>query len=92
MERAASNTQLFQIIRVENQKIIYEAYTATGKRYDQFSLTRKKNGTNKFQDLAPANQKENLELPPPVQKSMKEEDINIYRQKLRQYLQRKAAN
>jgi 3',5'-cyclic AMP phosphodiesterase CpdA len=92
MERAASNTQLFQIIRVENQKITYEAYTATGKRYDQFSLTRRNNGTNKFKDLAPASYPENLELPPPVQKSMKEEDIEVYRQRLRQYLQRKAAN
>jgi len=91
MERAASNTQLFQIIHVDNQKITYQAYTATGKLYDGFSLTRKKNGTNKFQDQAPANQPENLELPPATQKGMKEEEIKEYREKLNRYLSRKAA-
>lgn len=91
MERAASNTQLFQIIRVDNHKIAYEAYTATGKLYDGFSLTRKKNGTNKFQDQAPANRPENLEMPPATQKGMKAEEIEEYRQKLNRYLTRKTA-
>ena len=92
MERAASNTQLFQIIRVDNHKITYEAYTATGKLYDGFSLTRKKNGTNKFQDQAPANRPENLELPPATQKGMKPEEIDEYRKKLNQYLLRKSSS
>ena len=40
IERAAENTQLFQLINVEENKISYEAFTATGQLYDAFELIK----------------------------------------------------
>ena len=42
MERKAGNTQLFQIITVDGDKVLYKAFTARGDLYDAFEL--KKNG------------------------------------------------
>lgn len=38
--RRAENTQLYQVIRVENDRLRYEAHTATGELYDAFDLVR----------------------------------------------------
>src|SRR5690606_18410768 len=46
MDRAASNTQLYQLISIEGNRLSYEAYTATGKLYDAFDLVKQKNKPN----------------------------------------------
>lgn len=40
MDRAAENTQLFQVIRVASDTLRYHAYTATGDVYDAFDLVK----------------------------------------------------
>ncbi|MGI9175035.1 MAG: hypothetical protein ACR2GR_06930 [Rhodothermales bacterium] len=40
MDRAAENTQLFQVIRVASDTLRYHAYTATGELYDAFDLVK----------------------------------------------------
>ena len=40
MRRAAEDTQLYQIIKVDGQQIVYEARTATGELYDGFVLRK----------------------------------------------------
>ncbi len=55
MERAAENTQLFQIIHVDGSELRYRAYTAVGDLYDAFTL-KKPDGPdqpNRFVDEAP---------------------------------------
>lgn len=48
-DRAAENTQLFQVINVDGDKLSYGAYTATGELYDAFDLIKQENGApNKF--------------------------------------------
>ncbi|MEZ4938769.1 MAG: metallophosphoesterase [Crocinitomicaceae bacterium] len=48
-DRAAENTQLFQLIRVDGDKLSFEAYTATGELYDAFDLIKSKKGKpNRF--------------------------------------------
>lgn len=48
-ERAAENTQLVQLIDVDNDKLTYKSYTATGDLYDQFQLIKQSNGKpNRF--------------------------------------------
>lgn len=48
-DRAAENTQLFQIIRVEGDTLHYEAYTAVGELYDAFDLVKgKEDQPNRF--------------------------------------------
>jgi hypothetical protein len=51
MNRLGEFTQLYQIIKVSQKKVRYEAFTATGELYDAFELTKNANGTNKFIDI-----------------------------------------
>lgn len=61
-ERAAENTQLFQVIRVDGNRLSYEAYTATGALYDAFDLV-KEEGSNRLverkQEAIPARRFDN---------------------------------
>ncbi|MFB6249836.1 MAG: fibronectin type III domain-containing protein, partial [Salinibacter sp.] len=41
MQRGAENTQLFQVIRVEQDTMTYRSYTATGQPYDAFDLVQR---------------------------------------------------
>lgn len=48
-DRAAENTQLFQVINVNGDTLSYEAYTATGQLYDKFDIIKAADGgPNKF--------------------------------------------
>ena len=47
MERAAENTQLFQIVSIDGDTLDYRAYTVTGELYDAFKLV-KAEGPNTF--------------------------------------------
>jgi len=49
-EKAAENTQLFQLITVDNDKLSYESYTATGELYDAFDLIKSNQGINIFKE------------------------------------------
>ena len=60
MNRLGEFTQLYQIIKVSQKKVRYEAFTATGELYDAFELTKNANGTNKFIDIK-VNSKQRLE-------------------------------
>jgi hypothetical protein len=52
--RGAENTQLFQVISVDGNRLKYEALTATGELYDAFDLVKSADGTNKMIDLTPS--------------------------------------
>jgi len=48
-ERAAENTQLFQVISIDGDRLSYESYTAIGELYDAFDLRKSPDGTpNRF--------------------------------------------
>jgi len=50
--RGAENTQLFQVISIDNDTLIYESYTATGELYDKFELQKQPDGKpNLFKEL-----------------------------------------
>lgn len=52
MDVFAENTQLFQIIKVEGDNLMYTAYKASGEIFDQFKLHKKsKNHAAVFTDL-----------------------------------------
>lgn len=40
MARTGSNTQLYQVIHVERDRLVYESYTVTGQLFDRFELDR----------------------------------------------------
>lgn len=50
-ERAAENTQLFQVITVDGNKLVYESYTAIGELYDSFHLLKNENAPNTFVEM-----------------------------------------
>lgn len=53
LDRAGENTQLFQVISIDGDKLRYQAFTATGQLYDAFELNKQKGGKNKFIEQAP---------------------------------------
>ncbi len=54
MERKARNTQLFQIITIDDNTLSYEAYTAHGELYDAFELIKSAKKINKLVNRIPA--------------------------------------
>jgi len=64
MKRKAANTQLYQIININENKLHYEAKTADGEIYDAFTLTKQSNGkkilTNKIPVIPERKHKESL--------------------------------
>jgi len=50
-DRAAENTQLFQVITVEGNRLKFESYTAIGELYDAFELVKGENDLNQFIEL-----------------------------------------
>jgi len=53
MDRAAQNTQLFQIISIDGDTLNYKAITVTGKVYDEFDLVKQPNKPNLLIDKNP---------------------------------------
>jgi 3',5'-cyclic AMP phosphodiesterase CpdA len=43
-DRSAENTQLFQVIDIDGEKLSYKSYTATGELYDAFELRKSPDG------------------------------------------------
>jgi len=46
MDRAAENTQLFQVISITKNTLHYEAVTVTGELYDSFDLIKREGASN----------------------------------------------
>ena len=53
MSRTAEDTQLYQIIHIDADKLHYEAYTAAGKLYDAFTLQKQPDAVNTLTDEIP---------------------------------------
>jgi Purple acid Phosphatase, N-terminal domain/Calcineurin-like phosphoesterase len=53
MQRAASDTQLYQIIHVGSDELRYEARTAIGELYDAFTLKKREGMTNELIEQVP---------------------------------------
>ncbi len=54
MKRAAEDTQLYQIIKIDGDKLTFEAKTATGELYDAFDLLKRADRPNELVDRIPA--------------------------------------
>jgi hypothetical protein len=52
-DRAAENTQLFQVISVDGDRLRYQAFTPTGQLYDAFELVKQEGRPNRFIEAAP---------------------------------------
>lgn len=54
MVRAAEDTQLYQVIRIDGDKLRYESRTARGVVYDAFELRKQKGKPNRLVNQVPA--------------------------------------
>ncbi|MGD2124287.1 MAG: metallophosphoesterase, partial [Gemmatimonadota bacterium] len=52
-DRAAENTQLFQVIRIDGDRLSYQAFTPTGQLYDAFELVKRQGLPNRFIEGVP---------------------------------------
>ena len=91
MDRAASNTQLFQTISIDGDKLSYQSYTVTGEKYDSFALVKGSNRQNTLTDQAPLLAPERLGLPAEFQKRYKPEQMEEYKTRYQEYKARKQA-
>lgn len=66
MERAAEDTQLYQIIHVDGRRLKYEARAATGILYDAFELQKRSGEPNRLINKVPANVPERLRQKTPA--------------------------
>ncbi|WP_128545127.1 purple acid phosphatase family protein [Larkinella soli] len=89
MDRAASNTQLYQIISIDGNRLSYQSFTVTGERYDAFELTKDGRGRNVLADTSPALAPERLDLPAEYRNRYKEADLEEYNRRFREYKARK---
>jgi hypothetical protein len=53
MRRAAEDTQLYQVITIDQDEIRYEARTATGRLYDAFTLRKRPSQPNELIEQVP---------------------------------------
>ncbi len=51
MQPVAEDTQLFQVLRIDQGRLHYEARTATGRLYDAFQISRDATGVKRFEEL-----------------------------------------
>ena len=79
MERAASETQLYQFITIKGQKLSYRAHTATGQLYDAFHILKDGKGNNSFIDEAEKAIDERTALPPRKLKEKTAEELEEYK-------------
>jgi hypothetical protein len=91
MDRAGSNTQLYQTISIDGDKLSYQSYTVTGEKYDSFELIKSNKGQNTLVDQAPVLAPERLELPAEYQKRFKPQEMDEYRNRFQEYKARKQA-
>lgn len=78
MDRAASNTQLYQLISIEGNRLTYGAYTATGQLYDAFDLIKADGKPKEFIDKAENAIQESIELTPGSAEKMTPEEMANY--------------
>lgn len=60
MQRAAEDTQLYQIISIDGNRLTYEARTATGDLYDAFELHKRRGRPNRLVEKTPKDLPERL--------------------------------
>lgn len=53
MSRHAEDTQLYQIIHIDGNKLHFEAYTAVGELYDAFTLSKHEGAINQLTEEVP---------------------------------------
>jgi 3',5'-cyclic AMP phosphodiesterase CpdA len=81
-DRVASNTQLYQHIKVGGDSLLFKAFTVAGELYDDFTIVKDMDGKNKFvesSELAKINQR--FDIPESAKEKYSEEELKMYHEK-----------
>ena len=89
MDRAGSNTQLYQTLSIDGDKLSYQSFMITGQKYDSFVLTKNNKGQNTLLDQAPALLPERLDLPAEYWQKFKPDQLQEYKNRFQEYKARK---
>ena len=90
MDRAASNTQLYQAVTIGDMTLSFKAYTVNGDLYDSFDLQKDEKGENTLVEYSNSLQmQERLELPERLQKRFNQQEMKEYNQRFLDYKARK---
>lgn len=90
MDRAASNTQLYQAVIIDDKTLSFKAYTVNGDLYDSFDLQKDEKGENTLVEYSNSLQiQERLELPERLQKGFNQREMKEYNQRFLDYKARK---
>lgn len=89
MRRGASNTQLYQLIHVSEDKLRFEAYTVLDELYDAFELYKTNGGQTQYKDFSPEAIPELLELPPRYLEDFSEEQLEEFNRRFNAYKRKK---
>jgi 3',5'-cyclic AMP phosphodiesterase CpdA len=91
MDRAASNTQLYQVVHVDYDKLSFKAHTVNGDTYDAFDLLKDPKGENTLVELSGSlKMQERLELPEDLLRRFKDADLKEYNERFQRYKEGKA--
>ncbi len=81
-DRAGSQMQLYQNIKVDAKTIEVEVYTVTGTLYDKFTLKKNKKGVNMVLESPEINNiQQHVEIPENAIIKYTEEELKLYKQK-----------
>lgn len=61
LDRAGENTQFYQLVEIQGDRLDYAAFTATGERYDAFALVRQRDGRFRLIETEPSNEERRLD-------------------------------
>jgi len=89
MDRAASNTQLFQLLTVTMDTLRYQAYTVTGEIYDAFDLVKVPDAVNEVIERTPDSVEERLALPKRYLEQYTKQEMEEYQERFKAYKARK---
>jgi hypothetical protein len=91
IDRAAMETQLYQLIHIDGNFLTFEAYTTIGELYDKFQIIKGPSGKNLFIDMAPEDVPERLGNPPnsPVFNRLDAKEMDAWNERFERYKARK---
>ena len=81
--------KLFQLVSIDNNNLMYKAFTATGQLYDEFILSKQEDGTNIYIDKAPEDVPEISTLPGRMRIRMSDEQVQQHQERFDSYKKRK---
>nr|WP_321454303.1 metallophosphoesterase family protein [uncultured Carboxylicivirga sp.] len=84
-DRLATNTQLYQVIDIDGDELVFSAYLVDGELFDQFKLHKHNDGSNTYTTDFPRQVETRMELGKRAKRDMTQEEIDSYEDRIRNF-------